>query len=537
MTDSRRFRPVVRTVTRRPSAVRVGLLLALASILASCTPDNGNGGESANHMSITATPATQNVSQGGQGAAHVGITRPPSVTGAIALSFNGPAGQLLATDTVPAGVSSADVALDIPLTLPPGNNSVTVKASATGTSDATSSIALNVGARIGIAITRAFCSKYTVLWAASMADGMPWVQRNIVNNSFSLAMATTRGMIAYTKLNLTTNDITTHLVADAVANLAASEDSSCTAEPAKVSVPGIIQNADPTWDTYVAATWQQLDLSGPPTIGATVPFTLMLRPGTVDIVAAWRAASGIPIGGLYLPGIVIPPVGQLMLNLNASNRLTFVTGALALGNLLSTPTVVRSSLYTPGGTRGMIYDTPSSVSPTYPLYGVSPSFLPAGGLHIFDATATGSADVRKITLDLQFVPSGMTATLPGPIGYTASCLSTPGSPVRIGFTGTIVPGLDQMWKMTMQQGTTGSIRKVEMNFGPAYLIGGQAFNFFTTDWPNLNYNRNWSLQPNSTITLSNTASGSNLTGGATSFTPVIGKTVSEAQHSGTMQCP
>jgi hypothetical protein len=368
---------------------------------------------------------------------------------------------------------------------------------------------------------------------------MPWVQRQITDNGFSLAMNSSRGMLAFTKQDAS-SDITTHLIADTPANLAALYTGSCQADSARVDVSGVVLNAAPLDPIYVSAARAVfVDLEAPPTFGVTVPFTLNnVRTGSTDFLAVWRASkNGAPLGGVLRSNVTVPFSENFSFDLNASNRLSFVGGGLALGNQLSTPTVVRSFLYTPNGTLGKLMESAPANSPTFPLYGLSPTLLPNGAIHVFEAMATGSADTRKITIDSRLVPSGMTGNLPPLLPFNSSCLPTTGSAARLGFTGTADPALNQVWNMKLTQGTTGSMRRVEMNFGAAYLIGGQAYNFFQDDWTSMNFNEpSWALQRGIAISATNTAKGSNLAGGATSWTRVDGRIVYESTHVGTVQC-
>ena len=155
VTASAGVAPAAYTATVRATAPGVGD--ASATFAVNVTP--------APNVTLAVTPAALTVAQGSSGAATVALTR-TNFTGAVALTLDAPPAGITATFT-PASVTdgSSNMAVSVAPGVAAGNYTLTIKGTATGIGDRTTTLALTVTppqVSIALAVTPA---------AASVAQG------------------------------------------------------------------------------------------------------------------------------------------------------------------------------------------------------------------------------------------------------------------------------------------------------------------------------------------------------------------------------
>ena len=146
------------------SARFVGLVAAVG-VVAGCGSSDGPGGDPGPNptISISVTPSSLTVVQGGSGSVSASITRGGGFTGTVNIVTEGaPAGVTAAVSNVTTSgtTTSGTVTVSVPTSVAPGTYTLTVRASGSGVTDATTTFSLTVTALPAIALTIGFvCSR------------------------------------------------------------------------------------------------------------------------------------------------------------------------------------------------------------------------------------------------------------------------------------------------------------------------------------------------------------------------------------------
>ena len=127
----------------------VTAIIATAMVTA-CSGGDDNGTEPTPTIDITVTPTTATVNQGGNTTVNVALTRSGGFTGDVALAIEAPTGSGITGTAAPAtlgsSVTSSVVTLNAGATAPTGAVTVTIRATGTGVTAKTATVALTVNA-------------------------------------------------------------------------------------------------------------------------------------------------------------------------------------------------------------------------------------------------------------------------------------------------------------------------------------------------------------------------------------------------------
>jgi uncharacterized membrane protein len=294
-------------ITVRASATGVGAATATYSltVTAVATPN----------YSLTATPAAVSAAPGASVTSTIGIQR-TTFTGAIALTLdNPPAGITGSFNPTPATADQSVLTINVGSTVAPGSYNLTVKGSATGPGDKTTTIALTVTAPTATFTVAATPTALNISAGASGNTSVAIVRTNFTTDVALTLVSPPAGITGvFTPATLTGTTLTSNLV---------------------LSVAGTV--APGTYPITVQGTGGSLTRTA--TVNVTVPapsgFTISATPAALSLAAG---ASGNTSVAIVRTGfttdvaltLVNPPAGITGVFTPATLTGTTLTSTLAL---------------------------------------------------------------------------------------------------------------------------------------------------------------------------------------------------------------
>ena len=272
--------------TVRASATGVGAATATYTLTVTAAPD----------YALSATPAAISVAQGGTGTTTIGIQR-TSFTGAVALTLeNPPAGITGTFDPASATADQSTLTINVASTVAPGTHNLTVKGSATGPGDKTTTVAVTVTAPSGGFTIATAPTALNIAAGATGNSTVTIVRTNLTTDvALSLVSPPTGITGTFTPATLTGTTLTSNLVLSVAANV--------TAGTYPVTVRGtagaITQNT--TVNVTVPAAGSTVTL-------ATSPTTLTIEQGSSS--TATLTATRTNFTGDITPSVTGNPAGM-----------------------------------------------------------------------------------------------------------------------------------------------------------------------------------------------------------------------------------
>ncbi len=369
---------------------------------------------------LTATPAAVSVGQGGSGTTTIGVTR-TSFTSPVTLTLDAPpAGITGSFNPTPATGDQSVLTINVASTVAPGNHTLTVRGTATGQADKTTTVALTVTGPANYSLA-ATPSAVTI-----SAGGNGTTTVDITRTNFTGAVtlsldAPPAGITAtFNPAAPTTNS--------SVATIAVA--STVTPGNYNVTIKGTGSAGDRT--TIVAVT-----------VTAAASFTLAASPSALSLAPGGSGNSTVTIVRTNLTAdialtLVSPPAGITGVFTPATLTGTTLTSTLAI-NVAST---VVAGVYpiTVQGVGGSLTRTAVVTVTVAAGASVSLSFTPAalsiqqGGSGSTTLNATRSNYTGTITPSVAGAPAGLTLTFnPNPLtGNSAAVTVNVGAGVAVG---------------------------------------------------------------------------------------------------------
>lgn len=154
-------------------------------------------------FSLVPLTRTLSIPAGGRDSTLVLVARNPGFTGPVTLSLlNAPPGITATSNpaTVVASAAQAWLTLNTTATVAPGAYTITIRGSATGQSDATTTVQLTVAAGTSsgnVTVDLSACAPNNVLWVAGQDGTGAWVRLSGANNLYRFNVASGKGGFAW----------------------------------------------------------------------------------------------------------------------------------------------------------------------------------------------------------------------------------------------------------------------------------------------------------------------------------------------------
>ncbi len=388
--------------------MRVGMLevrrlvtaIVAAATVAACSGGDDNGTEPTPTIDITVAPTTATVAQGGNTTANLTLTRSGGFTGDVALAFEGlPTGVTAAAAPATLGstVTSSVITFTASGTAATGAANVTVRATGTGVTAKTATIALTVNAAPSYTLAAA---------AATVAAGGTGTSNITITRTGSFAGAVT----------LAATGLPTGVTAAFNPNNTTTNASVLTFTAAANAVAGT------STVTVTGTATGQADKT------ATLQLTVTAAPAGTYTIAVTPATQTVQQGGTATETIALTRTGGFAgaVTLAAEGLPTGVTAAFAPNGTTtnaSTLTLTAAANATVGGpTTVTVRGTATGQTDKTATFALNVTAAPAGGFTLALAPATLS--VQQGTTGNTTVNITRTNNFAGTVNLTATGLPT-----------------------------------------------------------------------------------------------------------------
>lgn len=152
----------------------------------------------AGSYTLSVSPVSVSVQPGGTATATVTLARTGGFSGSVALTVSGaPAGMTVVASpaTLTATDASASLTITAATTTAAAGYPLTVHGTATGLSEQTAAMTVQVAAASGTSVTLKFCGDDIPLWFAVQSDNGPWTQITGATGSYTFSVGS-RGALA-----------------------------------------------------------------------------------------------------------------------------------------------------------------------------------------------------------------------------------------------------------------------------------------------------------------------------------------------------
>lgn len=476
---------------------------------------------------LSVDPASLTIQQGNQGSATVGVNR-SGYTGDVAFTISGlPSGLTAAFDPTSTTGNSSTLTLTVGGSVAASDYTLTIKGTATGLEDQTTSLAVTVeeAASGGSGNTSwQFCPLSGLpVWFAFQDGSGPWTQvQPDADNKYTFDINSGRGGVAIAMTP--SGQATVQIQYGTQAELNQQGVGICGGSSVGKTINGSVANVGLTEQAYISLGGAASTVLGASGINT---FQIMNVPdGTVDLVASRAAFSTGGSGPVidFNKGIIWrdlnPADGSTLpvLDFESADAFTPVQQNLTINNLGTDGALITESFFTQNGGIGTLYAGVSqSTSMNRTFKTVPSSVTQSGDLNLLTvaAWANGSTSPTMTRSAIAYfaAPADQMVTLGPQMGAVTVSAggSTPYLMPRIQYTIQNEYGMYFVWGASQSGGTTGHTLLVGATAG--YLNGASTFDMTMPDFSPAGFDAALALDPGVQTTWTFAASG--WTGGGT----------------------
>ena len=346
------------------AGTRIMSALVVATTIAACSSGDDNGTEPTPAIEIALSANTLTLTQGTSGTVNVTLTRAIGFTGPVTLAVEGlPAGvtAVAAPTPIPSGSTTSVITVTAAATATPGTANLTVRASGTGVTDKTGTIALTVNVAPSYTLSVGSAT-VTVAQGASTTQNITLTRTGGFTGAVALtAEGLPAGVTAsFNPQSVTANASVLTLTAAAGAttgNPTITVRGTATGQTDKTATFQLTVNAAPAggYSMAIAPTAVNVQQGG----NNTATITLTRTGGFTGAVAL--AATGLPNGvtASFNPQSVTDNTSTLTLTASGTapvSQATVTVTGTATGIANQTATVTVNVTGTGGGTGNTVFD-------------------------------------------------------------------------------------------------------------------------------------------------------------------------------------
>jgi len=372
------------TLTVRASGPGVSEKSATLTLTVTASPD----------FTLSVSPATLSLAQGGATAATITVTRTAGFADAVALTVTGaPAGVTAVASPASATGSSASLNITAATVAATGTFTLTVHGTASGSSERTASVALQV-VPLATTVTLRFCGPDAPVWVAVQADGGSWAQVSPVGTDsypFSVGSRAALGVVNYVDGGFETSIIYASLGELGAVAQAMNDDCALPPSSGSKQLSGTVAGVDAAHAAAVALGDAVASVQG----AVETSFSLTGAPDLASDLVAVR--QGIVTSGLAPDRLIIRrglnlPTGSVIpvLDFGAAESFAPVTATATLSGLGADSAVIVSTLISAANTVAPLTTSSGTASQTFA--GVPAAQLAAGDVHELFALAQAASD-------------------------------------------------------------------------------------------------------------------------------------------------
>jgi hypothetical protein len=370
------------------TATGSGVSATSASLALTVTAASGGGGA----FTLSVSPTTVPVTQGQSAVAVVTITRTGGFTGAVNLSLTGAANGLSGTFAAPSTTGTTDtLTLAATGAATTGNQTLSIKGTATGLTDQTVGLTATVNAQSSSGnVTWQFCGTLGIpVWVA-FQDGASgaWTKVTGTNDSYSFNITQAVGGIAYVRPSGTGFDMEVFYGTKADLQGRSTEVCGSAAGAGKtVTAPVVgLSGTD--------ALFASLGTSAGTTSGATTTFTGVAN-GNVDLIAGRNVITingtsfSFNLAKMIIRRNLNPANGSALaaIDFGSTEAFTPVTKNLTINNLGTDISGLFGLYFTSNNTFGAYFTDLSGTGAARTYPGVPAANQAAGDLHVLAVAA------------------------------------------------------------------------------------------------------------------------------------------------------
>ena len=375
------------------------------------------------NYTLSASPATLTIAPGGSSNTTVAINR-TSFTGNVTLSLDAPPTGITATFNPASTTGNTSTAtINVAGTVAPGNHTLTIKGTATGMADKTTTVALTVGAAGSFTID-ASPPTMTIAPGANQVSTITIVRTNLTSDiTLSLVNPPTGITGTFTPATLTGLALTSSLQVSVAGTVAPGTHT--------LTVQGVAGSVTQT--TTIALT-----------VAGAASFTISASPATLTIAPGANQASTITIART---------------NLTADIALSLVNPPTGITGTFTPPSLTGSTL-----TSSLQVNVAGTVAPgthTLTVQGVGGSVTRTTTIALTVASSSVTLSMQPATLSIQQGSSGNATLNLTRTNFTGNVTPSVTSTLPAGMTVTFTPN----------QITTENSAQVTVNVGASTPIG------------------------------------------------------------------
>jgi hypothetical protein len=483
-------------ITVRARGAGVTDATAVLALTVTAAPEAG--------FTLAVSPGALSIQQGAQGTATVTLARTNGFTGSVTLASTGqPVGMTVTFDPASTTASTSTATVAVGGSVAAGTHILTLRGTAPGQTERTAALTVTVTSQsAGGNTTSRFCGTQP-LWFAFQDGAGPWTRVTPgQSGTYVFNIASGRGGIAFVlSSDGTSSGLTVQYGTQPELNAAGFGCGGSTVVPTK-SVNGSVANvgaAEQAWVSLAGSTAFVVPLAG-----NTFSLTGVLdRPS--DLIAS-RIETSVGAGGITTimnKGIIRRDQNPAnnstlaVLDFNAAEAFTPVTGNVTINNLSEAMSQVSSGYFTANGSFGLLYQETGGAAGNRQYYGIPANVQRSTDLHVLTVagmTLQGSAlSLRSSTLVFRDV-ADRTITLGPTLANLAvtSVATTPNARLRAVYP--IAAQYGNFWVIAYVQQAGSSGRTVTVQSSQGYLAGATTFDVTIPDFSALaDWQTSWGL--------------------------------------------